>query len=632
MQAVEVRPDGTQIRDQLSRILAGSGFVNSARMRDFLTLIVENALAGEAPLKETVIGVQVFGRPPGYDSNLEPIVRVEARRLRAKLQEYYEREGAQDPVIINLPKGGYTPEFQIRVSEEPAVSAPDVTLVTEKPPRQRSTGWVWAVGALCAVLLLSIGIWRFSARHPAQTGSVGAASSITSIAVLPLANLSGDPADDYLAEGMTDELIGSLANLSGLRVISRTSTMVYQKAPKPLPQIAKELNVDAIVQGAVTRSNQQVRITAQLIQARQDRVLWSQEYKRPLRDLLTVEDEVARAIASQVRFTVAGSEEMRPSFEGNVSPEAWDAYLKGRYFWNKRTEDGLRKSIVYLKDAVQQAPDFARGWAGLADSWLLLGELWVRPNTEAYSEARAAVDKALALDDRLGQAHACKAALEADQGRWDLAEPEFRRALELSPNYATAHQWYAEELVKHDRPSEAIREIERARELDPLSLTVNVQVGYIFYAARQYDKAIAQLRAAVEMDPFFWMAHANLAAAYEKKGMYGEAVQEFQKATDLTQQSPRQRLDLARAWALEGKKAQARQVRAELERTFHGDSDEEAMLALLDVALNEPDRALARIRKVCSAHKDSGISRSPLFDPLRADAKIAAAMDSCATQ
>ncbi len=632
LQTTELRPETSAIREQLSRMLAARGFVNSARMRDFLTFIVENALAGEAPVKETVIGVQVFRRSLGYDSNLEPIVRVEARRLRAKLEEYYEGDGADDPVLITLPKGGYTPEFSWRPSSEPAAAeVPPAPLAS--PPVARPRKWVvWATaGAVCAVLAVSAFLSRFVARGQPQTHSV-AASSIRSIAVLPLTNLSGDPADEYLAEGITDELIGTLANISTLRVISQTSTMVYQKARKPLPEIAKELNVDAIVQGTVTRSNREVRIAAHLVQARQDRVLWSQEYTRPSRDLLALEDEVARAIAKQVRFTAGGGSEMRPSAPADVSPEAWDAYLKGRYFWNKRTEQGLRKSIGYLRDSVRQAPDFARGWAELADSWLLLGELWLRPNTEAFAEANAAVNKALALDDTLGQAHACKAALEADQGRWDLAEPEFRRALELSPNYATAHQWYAENLADHGRTTEALYEIERARELDPLSLAINVQIGGILYGARQYDKATAQLRAAIEMDPFFWLAHANLAAVYEAKGMYREAAEEFQKAVDLTQRSPRVRLLLARAWALEGRQAQAREAQPEFEKRFRGDADEASSLALLDVALGEPDRALAEIRAACSAHRDPGFNRTPFYDPLWANASIAAAMNSCRNQ
>ncbi len=623
MQTTELRTETSAIREQLSRIVAGQGFVNSPRMRDFLTVVVENALAG-ASLKETVIGVQVFHRSPDYDPNLEPIVRIEARRLRSKLKEYYEREGAADPVIITLPKGGYTPEFARRALEE---AAP-----VEAAPRRNPLVWSWVALAVCGVLAFSLLLWRFTTSRLVQTHPGTAANSIRSIAVLPLTNLSGDEADEYLAEGITDELIGTLANISSLRVISRTSTMVYEKARKPLPEIAKELNVDAIVQGTVTRSKQEVRITAQLVEGRQDRVLWSEEYTRPWRDLLKLEDEVARAIADQIRFTAGGSEEIRPNVQADVSPEAWDECLKGRYFWNKRTQEGLRKSIGYLRESVRQAPDFARGWAGLADSWLLLGELWLRPNTEAFGEANAAVDKALALDDTLGPAHACKAALEADQGRWDLAEPEFRRALELSPNYATAHQWYAEGLLDHGRSREAIHEIERARELDPLSLTLNAQVGGILYGARQYDKAVAQLRATIDMDPFFWLAHANLAAAYEAKGMYREAVEEFQKAADLTQESPRLRLLLARAWALEGKQAQAREAQAELEKRFRGDADEVSSIALLDVALGEPDRALAQIRAACSVHGDPGFNRTPFYDPLWGNAKIAAVMKSCGKQ
>jgi TolB-like protein/Tfp pilus assembly protein PilF len=621
--------DRALIRDQLGRVLASPGFIHSARMRQFLELVVENSLAGDGPLKETEIGVRVFGRAQDYDSSVDPIVRVEARRLRQKLQQYYEQQGAADRVAIGLPKGGYTPEFEIRAGAI-AEPAPVVAPVAIHPAGRRRLS-VWAIAAAFGCLAaLPIGIaWNRSSRPPV-TPAAGESRPIASISVLPLANLSGDPAQDYLADGMTEELIGSLARISSLRVISRTSAMQYKGARKSLPEIARELNVDAVVEGSFTRSGREVRITVQLIDAKADRHLWSEDYQRPMGDMLAVESEVARTIAAKVKRTLSTSQESQLRRQADIAPEAWDAYLKGRYFWNKRTEEGLRKSVGYFQEAVAREPGYASAWAGLADSWLLLGESWVRPNAEAFREAQKSVDRSLTLDDDLGEAHASRAALESDRGHWERAEAEFRRALELSPGYATAHQWYAEGLATHGRTEEALVEIRRAREFDPLSLTVNVQVGYILFMARRYDEAITQLRAAIDMDPYFWMAHADLGHAYEQKRMYPDAIRELQKSVDLTQ-SPDQRLWLAHAWALAGHQAEARQARAGLEESFEQGRLDTAQMALLDMALGERDRALARFQSACAAHKLGALSPTPLYDPFRADPRMAAMLAGCGT-
>lgn len=423
------------IRGQLARILASPEFVNSARMREFLRFVVEASLSGEDPPKETVIGVEVFGRAPGYDSGQEPIVRVEARRLRDKLQQYYARHSAHDEVFITLPKGDYTPEFGF----PPAAVSALLPAVVQARGLRITALRNWGTAALLG-LVAALWIGRQATSVPKPQYPASAPRHVRSIAVLPLANLSGNPAQDYLADGMTDELITRLANISALRVISLTSAMRYKGVSKSLPEIAKELAVDAVVEGSVTRSGRQVRITAQLIDVKTGHYLWSEDYNRPVGDLFAVESEVARAIAKQVTRTLSDNEQSELSVEADIPPEAYDAYLKGRYFWNKRTEDSLRTSIGYFHQALVKAPACARCWAGLADSYLLLGENWVRPSGESFAKAREAADKALKLDDNLGEAHATRAALDADLGHWDRAEPEFRRALALSPGYATAHQ------------------------------------------------------------------------------------------------------------------------------------------------------------------------------------------------
>jgi len=612
------------IRNQFDRIVTSAGFVNSPRMCQFLRFVVETSLSSEESIKETVIGVEVFSRAPGYDPSLEPIVRVEARRLRDKLQQYYARQGTRDEVIITLPKGGYTPEFEIRSVSSLESDSPPVRAAPRAPRPTRRLLQLLGIAAILA----GVGTWWLRIE---RSRALPVSKPITSIAVLPLANLSGDPAQEYLADGMTDELITKLANISALRVISRTSAMRYKGVLKALSQIAKELNVDAVVEGSVTRSGRQVRITAQLIDGKNDRHLWSEDYNRPVNDLLAVEGEVARAIAKQVTRTLSGDEQPQFRAEADIPPEAYDAYLKGLYFWNKRTEDGLRTSIGYFNQALAKAPAYANAWAGLADSYLLLGENWVRPAGESFAKAQEAADRALKLDDDLGEAHAARAALDADLGHWDQAEPEFRRALRLSPGYATAHQWYAEELAAHGRTSEALGEIRRARELDPLSLIVNVQVGYINFLARRYDEAISEFRAAIQMDPNFFFAHADLGQGYEQKGMYPQAIAELQKAADLTNQGPDEMLWLARAWALAGKKEEALRARAALEKEFAHGRVPASCMALLDLALGDRERAVRRLDTACSAHLPQPLS-GPEFDSLRADRRIAVLLPGCESE
>lgn len=620
-------------------------------MCQFLRFVVENSLSGKDPAKEILIGVEVFSRAPNYDPGVDPIVRVEARRLRDKLTQYYQCKGAEDSVVIGLPKGGYMPVFEIRAAAPPeplteigdSGRGPCVVPTPIANPRRlfRASGLAATLLGLAALLFWNgHTIVRSANIAERELGSglspagadIGTLSRpIASIAILPLANFSGDPGQDYLAGGMTDELITRLTKIASLRVISQTSAMQYKGSHKALPEIAKELGVDAIVEGSVTQSRRRLRVTAQLIDGKAGRYLWAQDYERSTGDILAVESEVARTIASQIKLTLSSREQSQLRAQADITPEAYDAYLKGRYFWDKRTGNGLSKSIGYFRQVVAENPRYAPAWAGLADSYLLLGEFRLRPRQEAFPEAEQAVDKALELDDELGEAHASRAALETDQGHWKAAEAEFRRALQLSPGYATAHQWYAEGLAAHGHPGEALAEIRRAAEIDPLSLTVNVQVGYILFMARRYDEAITQLRKAIEMDPYFYLAHADLGAAYEQKRMFPEAIAELQKSADLTNHSPGQMLWLAHARALAGQKAEARRIRTNLEKSLQQGYISPLPMALFDLALGERDHALARLEAACSVHALESVSPTPLYDPLRADPKIAAVLTACRT-
>src|SRR5215467_11439705 len=359
---------------------------------------------------------------------------------------------------------------------------------------------------------------------------------IRSLAVLPLENLSRDASQDYFSDGMTDELITELGQISELRVISRTSVMTYKGAHKSLPQIARDLNVDSVVEGTVLRSGNQVRITAQLILAAADKHLWAQSYEGDLGNMLELQKQVARSIAEQIRIELTPHEQAVLKNVKRVNPDAYEAYLKGRYFWNKRTADGLKKAADYFTQAIEKDPNYAQAYAGLADSYALLGdwEYGVLAPKEAYPRAKAAATKALELDSTLGEAHISLAfCLDGFDWDWESAGREFRRGVELNPGYATGHHWYAWHLTALGRNDDAISEMKKAEDLDPLSLIISAELAEEFLIAHRYDEAIKQCRKTMALDPFFAVAHFELGQVLVQKHLYDEAIAEFHKRIKL---------------------------------------------------------------------------------------------------
>jgi TolB-like protein/DNA-binding winged helix-turn-helix (wHTH) protein/Flp pilus assembly protein TadD len=470
--------------------------------------------------------------------------------------------------------------------------------------------------ALAAVLSLSIlAVWLFRSRGSAPTG-------IRSLAVLPLENLSGDAAQNYFADGMTDELITDLAQISALRVISRTSVMVYKGARKPLPQIARELNVDAVVEGSVLRSGDQVRITAQLIEASTDKHLWSQSYEGELRDTLALQNRVAGAIADQIRINLTPQEQTALKSVNVVNPEAYESYLKGRYFWNKRTAEGLKAALAYFNQAIEEDPKYARAYSGLADTYALLGdwEYGVLAPKEAYPRAKAAAIKALDLDNTLSEAHNSLAfSLDAFDWDWESAEREFRRAIELNPGYATAHHWYAWHLSEMGRNSEAIAEMRKAENMDPLSLIISADIAEILLVAHLNDEAIEQGRKTVAMDPNFAIGHYELGQAFVQKHSYNEAIAEFHKAIELSGGSGTCMSNLAYAYALSNKRTEAVRILNELKTRSTGNASE---IALMYVGLGDKDQAMKCLEKAYEEHFNPSILLRPAFDPLRSDSRF----------
>jgi len=493
-----------------------------------------------------------------------------------------------------------------------------------RPRRLSAPLWIAAaclivVAATAVLTRLDVSGWRVGLFGPAMPGR------IRSLAVLPLENLSGDPEQDYFVDGMTDALIADLAKISELRVISRTSMMSYKGTDKPLPEIARELNVDAVVEGSVVRAGGRVRITAQLIHAATDQHLWANSYEHEVRDVLGLQSEVARAIAQEIQITVTPQEQARLASVRPVNPDAYEAYLKGRYHWNKRTEEGFRKAIDYFQEAIDIDPSYAVAYSGLADCYSLLADYGILRPEEAYPKAKAAAAKALEIDDTLAEAHA-SLAMAVWQYDWDRsrAAGEFQRAIELNPGYATARHWHALFLGRTGRLDEAIAEIKHAQELDPLSLIINTVTGMVFYWARQYDLAIEEYRKTLEMDPNFELAHYLLGWVYGQKGMYNEAIAELKHAETFAGGAPKHVARLAQVYAAAGMENEARKILDELNELSKRRYVPPCFFAIICAGLGEQDLAFAWLDRAC-AERDSyllDLKVDPVYDGLRSDPRF----------
>jgi TolB-like protein/DNA-binding winged helix-turn-helix (wHTH) protein/Flp pilus assembly protein TadD len=485
--------------------------------------------------------------------------------------------------------------------------------------KQSSSVARWAIPLLALVAVVAaFGVWKFrSASHSSPV--------IRSLAVLPLESLSNDASQEYFADGMTDELISDLGQISALRVISRTSAMTYKNARKPLPQIARELNVDAVVEGTVLRSGDRVRITAQLVDASSDKHLWSQSYEGEVKDTLTLQSQVARAIADQIRINLNSQEQAALQNAKVVNPQAYESYLKGRYFWNKRTADGLRVALAYFNQAIDEDPKYAQAYSGLSDTYALLGD-WqyaVMTPKEAMPKAKAAAMKAIELDGSLGEAHN-SLAFCLDGFDWDLkgGEKEFLRALELNPGYATAHHWYAWHLSLMGRYPEAITEMKKAQNLDPLSLIIQADLAELLVIAHEYDQSIQESQKAIEMDANFAMAHNQLGQAYLQKRMNEPAVAQLKRAVQLSEDSPTCVANLARAFSASGNKDEATNLLAQLKKRSNASYSHGSEIATVYAALGDKDQAMIWLTKAYDERFNPGVLLRPGFDPLRSDSRF----------
>jgi TolB-like protein/Tfp pilus assembly protein PilF len=486
------------------------------------------------------------------------------------------------------------------------------------PPAKNVPAWLVAAGI---ALVLGLGGY-FGYRSFYASGQ-----QINSIAVMPFVNESGNTDVDYLSDGMTETLIGSLSQLPNLSVKGRSTVFRYKGRETDAKTIGRELGVQAVLNGRVTQRGDRLTLSLELLDAQTENVIWADKYDRQQTDLVALQNEIAREVSSKLKTRLSGTDEKKLAKTYTEDSEAYQLYLKGRFYWNKRTIDGFRKAIGYFQQAIERDPNYALAYSGLADAYALLNPYGANPPSETMPQAKAAALKALEIDDSLAEAHASLGQI-LEYYDWDFqgAQRELNRAIELDPNYAPAYQWRGEFLMDLDHPDEAIAEVRRALELDPLSLIINRTLGDMFLFARRYDEAKEQYRKTIEIDPNWYSAHQLLGTVYEAKGMYGEAVAEYSKAQELglgggTKQDSAESLD---AYAKRGWKGYLEYaLTRRKERSTQSYVSPYAMAALY-ARLDEKDEAFAWLEKAYQErhYRLLHLRVDPQLDNLRSDPRF----------
>jgi serine/threonine-protein kinase len=486
------------------------------------------------------------------------------------------------------------------------------------------------VAVTIALAVVAAGLFAYQlvrSRSDALSSSpTAAAITNKSIAVLPFDNLSRDPDNAYFCEGVQDEILTRLAKVADLKVISRTSTQHFKSAPDDLPQIAKQLGVANILEGSVQKASDQVRVNVQLINATNDAHLWADTYDRKLTDIFAVESEIAKTIAETLQARLTGSEKSSIGKAPTANPEAYELYLRGRFFWNKRNGDDLRKAIDYFNQAIAKDPNYALAYVGLADSYLLFPNYAAVSPVDSIPPARSAIKKALELDDSLAEAHASAGLLATVELKLQPSIDELKRATDLKPNYATAHHWLALAWMTVGNFDSGIAEARRAVELDPLSLIINSDFSWLYLCARRYDEAEAQARKVLEIDPNFFLAHYYLGEILQFKGRQVDAIAEYQKAFDLTN-DPYPLAALGQIYARTGRSEDARKILAQLNEEAKSRFVAPYAKALVLIALGEKARAIDELER--AYREGTGaylfvIKVDPFLDDLRGNPRFEA--------
>ncbi len=511
--------------------------------------------------------------------------------------------------------------------EAPAAPQLLPALIQDPDPISKPVTRRWPVFlGICICLIVALGVWyqwshSRSRLHPSGERFM--------LAVLPFENLTGEPGQDYFSDGLTEEMISQLGNLDPqhLGVIARTSVMHYKHSPEPLDRVGRELGVQYVLEGSVRRDSGKVRITAQLIQVKDQSHLWARQYDRELSGLLSLQGEIAGEIADEIQLTLDDHSRADPAKQPPLSPqalEAYDLYLNGRYCWNKRTAQGFHEAVSYFQQAIAKDPNYARAYAGLADTYSLMSGYNIALPREVMPKARAAALRALEIDEKLPEAHT-SLALIAENYDWDwqTSEKEYRRAIQLDPNYATAHQWYAEFLSYQGRFDEAFAESERARQLDPLSLIIDADNAAILYFSRQYDRAIQQFRTVLEMEPHFGRAHM-MDYAYVEKGMYSEALADLEQWRRVEDQSAWTLMMQAYVLGRAGNQVKAQRALEQLLQLNRRETMDPAPVLYAYIGAGNKEQAFVWLEKAYAEHSTAltTLKVNPMYDPLRGDPRF----------
>jgi TolB-like protein/DNA-binding winged helix-turn-helix (wHTH) protein/Tfp pilus assembly protein PilF len=496
-----------------------------------------------------------------------------------------------------------------------------------QPSRKRASGRRVALIALAALAVtLALGAIAMYLDRPVAASKAAQVRN-KSLLVMPLENLSGDRDQEYFADGMTDDLIANLAKIRSLRVISRSTAMAYKGTHKTLSQIARELNVDAVVEGTVLRVANRVRITAELVQVSTDRHLWADTYESQMEDVLALQNRVSSAIVNEIRINLSPEDEERLAKNPAIAPEAYENYLKGRYYWNKRSDENLIKAIGYFEQATREDPQYALAYAGLSDCYAIISaEIFgTMPPAEAAPKARAAALRALAIDPTLAEAETSLATVKFNYDwDWSGAAEGFGNSLQHNPSYATAYQRYSLYLMAMGRAEESFEQINKARELDPLSIPINFSLGWRFYMARQYPRAIQQLRNTLEMDPYYELPHLVLGLSYAAKGDYGLALPELRKAAELSHGTPLMISALANVYARSGNKPEAEKLLTELILRSKTQYVSPYYFAVVYVGLGQPEKAMDWLEKAFTDRSNGLVflKVEPELDDLRSNPRF----------
>jgi TolB-like protein/DNA-binding winged helix-turn-helix (wHTH) protein/lipoprotein NlpI len=618
--------------DPQNRVVKRSGATVPLTPKAFDLLLVLVHNAGRIVSKDELMKA-VWPDSFVEESNLTQTVFMVRKALDETVDRRYIQtvQGQGYRFLVPVKEGTLDgPEGGPPGTERPVAASETVEVqeapVQPSPPQVKS--WrplVIACAAVALVLIVVFATWPWHSRvSPAEPGKI-------MLAVLPFENFTGDSSEDYFSDGLTEEMIGQLGNLdpAHLGVIARTSVMHYKHSQESIPTIGLDLGVQYVIEGSVRRDAKRVRITAQLIEVKDQTRLWARQYDRDLGNLIELQEEIAREVANEIEFSLSGRRPIAPAqaaapVRGASSYETYDLYLKGRYFWNKRTGDGFRQAADYFQQAIDKDPNFARAYAGLADTFALMSTWYIGPQNELMPKARSAASRALELDEGLADAHASLAVIKENYDYdWPGAEKEFRRAIELDPQYATAHQWYAEFLSWQGRFPEAFAESEQARKLDPLSLIIATDRAYILYESRQYESALKQWRSVLDLDPNYDRAEDLMIAAYLQLDRFDDAVKVIDH-WEAVGEGPWMWGWKAAVYARAGHPDEARRALAKLEQSSGSAANREAPLLIAYLGTGQKERALELLQQMYAEHSNAVVQSKvdPMFDPLRSDPRF----------